>query len=144
MIVALRLWNLGSDADNTHILNRLHSEFSGEWTPIRGGSSQKLASKLILEWGERFDWPDESLPEADKNSPLFCYALRDHAGVLVDGSVVPCCLDSDGRLTLGNLYENELDEILSSPRAKAIFEGFSRRRAAESLCRKCGFAKRFK
>ena len=143
-IVALRLWNLGSDADNTSILNRLHSEFPEEWTPIRGGSSLRLAPKLFLEWGERFDWPDEAAPGNDEDSPLFCYALRDQAGILVDGTVVPCCLDADGKLALGNLYESELDEILSSPRAKAIYDGFTRHRAAEELCRKCGFAKRFK
>lgn len=143
-IVALRLWNLGSDADNTSILNRLRSEFPEEWTPIRGGSSLKLAPKLFLEWGERFDWPDEAASENDEDSPLFCYALRDQAGILVDGTVVPCCLDADGKLALGNLYESGLDEILASPRAKAIYDGFTRHRAAEELCRKCGFAKRFK
>jgi radical SAM protein with 4Fe4S-binding SPASM domain len=61
----------------------------------------------------------------------------------VDGTVVPCCLDADGKLSLGNLFEAELEDILSSPRAKTIFEGFSRRRAAEGFCRKCGFATRF-
>ena len=142
-IVALRLWNLGSDVDNSDILRRLHAEFSGIWTPVRGGSSEKLAPKLFLEWGERFDWPDEAIPERDENYELFCYALRDHAGILVDGTVVPCCLDADGNLSLGNLFESELEDILSSPRAKAIFEGFSHRRASESFCRKCGFAKRF-
>ena len=142
-IVALRLWNVGSNADNSDILCRLHAEFPGSWTPVRGGSSEKLAPKLFLEWGERFDWPDESFPENDADADLFCYALRDHAGVLVDGTVVPCCLDADGKLALGNLFKSELDEILASPRAKAITEGFSHRRAFESFCRKCGFAKRF-
>lgn len=142
-IIALRLWNLGTDSDNSEILNKLHSEFSGEWEKIRGGSSLKLAPKLFLEWGERFDWPDMSAPACSEDCDLFCYGLRDQIGVLVDGSVVPCCLDADGQLTLGNLFENDLDEILSSPRAKAIYDGFSRHRAAEELCRRCGYAKRF-
>ena len=142
-IIALRLWNLGTNADNSAILRRLHSEFTGEWKSIRGGISQKLAPKLFLEWGEHFDWPDESLPEADKNSAAFCYALRTHVGVLVDGTVVPCCLDADGKLALGNLHQSSFDEILSTQRAKAIYDGFSNRRAAESLCRKCGYARRF-
>lgn len=143
-IVALRLWNIGSDADNSQILDRLHREFPDEWVSVRGGGSQRLVSKIFLEWGERFDWPDENLPESDKDQPLFCHAIRDHVGVLVDGTVVACCLDADGKLTLGNLYESELDDIINSPRAKAIYDGFSRRRATESFCRKCGFAKRFK
>ncbi|MBQ8338411.1 MAG: SPASM domain-containing protein, partial [Oscillospiraceae bacterium] len=142
-IIALRLWNLGSEADNSQILNKLHSEFSGEWEKIRSGSSLKLAQKLFLEWGERFNWPDMSAPACSEDCDLFCYGLRDQIGVLVDGSVVPCCLDADGQLTLGNLFESGLDEILSSPRAKAIYDGFSRRRAVEELCRRCGYAKRF-
>jgi radical SAM protein with 4Fe4S-binding SPASM domain len=69
--------------------------------------------------------------------------LRDQIGVLCDGSVVPCCLDADGVITLGNLFDGELDDILASPRAKAIYDGFSRRCAVEELCRRCGYARRF-
>lgn len=142
-IVALRLWNLGSDADNSDILATLHEAFPGEWVPIRGGSGERMAHKIFLEWGERFEWPDAEAKESDEVAPAFCYALRDHVGVLVDGSVVPCCLDADGSITLGNLFDEDLEEIVSSPRAKAIYDGFSRRRAVEPLCRSCGFIKRF-
>ena len=142
-IVALRLWNLGTDADNSEIINTLRTHFPGEWEKIRGGSSLKLAPKLFLEWGEHFDWPDLAAEERPFDADAFCYGLRDHIGILVDGSVVPCCLDSDGILTLGNLFEKELDDILSSPRAMSIYDGFSHRKAAEELCRKCGYASRF-
>ena len=60
-----------------------------------------------------------------------------------DGTVVPCCLDADGNLALGNLFESDLESILSSERARNIYDGFTRRRACEELCRKCGYAKRF-
>ena len=63
--------------------------------------------------------------------------------MLVDGTVVPCCLDVDGNIPLGNLFCSELEDILSSPRARAMYDGFSKRRAVESLCRRCGYAKRF-
>ena len=142
-IVALRLWNLGSGADNSEILDRLRGAFPDEWRDIRGGSSQRLAERIFLEWGERFQWPDPALPECDPESDLFCYGLRDQIGILADGTVVPCCLDADANLALGNLFSSELDEILASPRARQIYDGFSRRRASESLCRKCGYAKRF-
>ena len=110
-IIALRLWNLGSDADNSEILDRLHRAFPDEWTQFRDGMSQKLAPKLFLEFGERFDWPDDALPDAPADTEVFCYALRTHVGILVDGSVVPCCLDSEGTLTLGNLHESEFAGI---------------------------------
>ena len=143
-IIALRLWNLGTDADNAPILERLHAEFPNEWVPVRGGSGQRLAHKLFLEWGEHFDWPDLSMPAIDENSPLFCYALRNHAAVLVDGNVVPCCLDADGIMTLGNLFHDDFATIIGCDRARNIYDGFTQRRGREELCRKCGFARRFK
>ena len=141
--VALRLWNLGSGADNSAVLAFLKKAFPDEWRDIRGGQSQRLAAHVFLEWGERFDWPDPSAPESAPNAEAFCYGLRDQIGVLVDGTVVPCCLDADANIPLGNLFSEELDAILTSPRAKAIYDGFSCRRAVEPLCRKCGYAKRF-
>ena len=80
----------------------------------------------------------------DTGERVFCYGLRDQIGVLCDGTVVPCCLDHEGDLALGNLFETELDAILDTPRAKAIYQGFQNKKAAEELCRKCGYARRFK
>ena len=74
---------------------------------------------------------------------VFCHGLRDQLGILCDGTVVPCCLDSDGNIPLGNIFTEELDTILQKPRAQAVYNGFSSRKAAEELCRKCGYAKRF-
>ena len=73
----------------------------------------------------------------------FCHGLRQQIAVLCDGTVVPCCLDSEGQLALGNLFSQPLEEILASPRARAIVDGFSRRTPSEALCRRCGYARRF-
>ena len=80
-----------------------------------------------------------------KGESVFCYGLRDQFGVLSDGSVVPCCLDHDGDITLGNILDTDasLEEILSSERAQKIKNGFTRRYASEELCRRCGYAQRF-
>ena len=142
-IVVLRLWNLGTDADNSDIISRLKQSFCEPWEKYRGGSNLKLEDKIFLEYGEHFDWPDSRTEPADEDAEVFCYALRNQVGVLVNGDVVPCCLDAEGALKLGNLFESELDDILASPRAKAIYDGFSRRRAVEPLCRTCGYVKRF-
>ena len=91
--------------------------------------------------GEILEKRQVSATEGD--SKIFCYGLRDQLGILCDGTVVPCCLDHDGDLALGNLLTQSMVEILVSPRAKAIYEGFSNREAAEELCRKCGYARRF-
>ena len=79
----------------------------------------------------------------DRGESCFCYGLRDQAGVLCDGTVVPCCMDHEGDIPLGNLFSQSLGEILASDRAQRIREGFSRRRATEPLCRTCGFARKF-
>jgi radical SAM protein with 4Fe4S-binding SPASM domain len=144
-IVALRLWNLkgAHEAENEGVLRALHAAFPTEWHPVRGGSSMRLCDKLFLEWGQEFAWPDPAAPATPPDAPAFCYALRDQVGVLCDGTVVPCCLDADGHLALGNLFETPLSEILASPRARAIYDGFTAHRAAEELCRRCGYARRF-
>lgn len=106
---------------------------------MRNGSFL-LRDHLYLERAGKFDWPDLS---ANESGTQFCYGLRDQLGVLVDGTVVPCCLDHEGDIPLGNLFTQPLTEILTSPRACTLREGFSRRKPAEELCRRCGFAARF-
>lgn len=142
---ALRLWNLdGADTHgrshlNGDILSALEAAFPPPWTEGRRGTT--LAPSVFLEWGETFDWPDLSAPE--DRPPTFCHGLRDQVGVLVDGTVVPCCLDHEGDIPLGNLFQNSLAEILDSLRARALYEGFSQGQAREALCQRCGFARRF-
>ena len=139
-IVVYRLWNQGGqDALNDQILEKLHEAFPQEWEQQRQGI--KIAERTFLEYGDKFDWPDLTAQEG--SSRVFCYGLRDQLGVLCDGTVVPCCLDHEGDLALGNAFSQELEEILHSPRAKRIYDGFSHRQAMEPLCRRCGYARRF-
>lgn len=142
--IAFRLWNLGGEGEdeNVGIIKKLKKEFPGEWKDVRNGFGKKLADYVYLEFAERFDWPDITLTKENENN-VFCYGLRDQIGILCDGTVVPCCLDADGNIPLGNLFETDLDSILNSKRAKSIYDGFSQRRAVEELCRKCGYAIRF-
>ncbi len=136
----LRLWNRGGlETLNPAIQERLEACFPLPWEKSRNG--WKLAERIWLDPGERFDWPDLDAP--DRGERCFCYGLRNQIGVLCDGTVVPCCLDHEGDIPLGNLFTQELDEILASPRARAIYEGFSQRRAVEELCRRCGYRTRF-
>ena len=141
MLISYRLWNNGgADARNDEIKAMLAQYFPGHWEQKRQGV--RIGDRIFLEHGDKFDWPD--LSADDSGEHVFCYGLRDQLGVLCDGTVVPCCLDHEGDLNLGNLFHQNLDEILTSERAKAIYEGFSRRKAAESLCRRCGYARRFR
>ena len=140
-LVVYRLWNQGgAEEKNQEILSAMKEHFPGQWEQKRQGI--RIAPNVYLEYGEKFDWPDLQAQEGTET--VFCYGLRDQLGVLCDGSVVPCCLDHEGDLTLGNLFTQEMEEILASPRAKAIYDGFSQKQAVEPLCRRCGYARRFK
>lgn len=140
VLVSYRLWNSGgADELNGQIQTTLKQYFPQDWVQERRGI--RIGNRVYLEHGDKFDWPD--LNAAEGNAQVFCYGLRDQVGVLCDGTVVPCCLDHEGDLALGNLFTQNLEEILENPRAKAIYEGFSNRNAAEPLCRRCGYARRF-
>lgn len=139
-VVALRLWNQGSDeGKNEFTLKCLKESIPGDWLDNPHGI--RIRNKLYLEWGERFEWPDEDVQiKGDKFS---CYGLKDHFGILSDGTVVPCCLDSDGIINLGNIFQQDISSILKSQRAVKMVEGFQRGEASEDLCKRCGFAQRF-
>ena len=140
IIAVMRLWNEGGENSlNQKILDEMHSFFSGEWKQIYSG--YKLRDRVFLEWGRKFDWPDvESMYVGDDHS---CYGLRDQVGVLSDGRVVPCCLDAEGAVTLGNIFESPLEQILSTPRALALKSSFEKKKVSEELCKHCGYAKRY-
>lgn len=143
VICALRLWNIGGeDARNGEILAFLADKLGEDPLahPQARSGSWKLREKLYLEQAERFDWPDLNAPERDTR---FCLGIREQIAVLVDGTVVPCCLDHEGDVPLGNLFDRELEEILAGDRAKKMYDGFSRGVCSEELCRRCGFATRF-
>lgn len=145
-IVVLRLWNQGGfDTRNERVQQLIASAVPREtWTQRYDG--WKLGEKLYIEYDQMFEWPDEGHAECGVDE-VFCYALRNQIGVLADGTVVPCCLDHEGAIALGNLFGQSLDEILDSPRAKAMYEGFAHHQATESLCRRCDYAavtKRFR
>lgn len=139
-LVVFRLWNNGgADQKNDQILQTMESFFPKPWKEERRGI--RIGDRVYLEYGDKFDWPD--LSAEDSGERVFCYGLRDQIGILCDGTVVPCCLDHEGDIALGNLHHQSIEEILSTQRAKAIFDGFSRRLASEELCRRCGYARRF-
>ena len=148
VLTILRLWTLDGHGqalggNNERTLEYLRARFpDGGDTPWRfSNRGARLRDKLHLEYGDRFEWPD--MAADNRGDMVFCYGLKDHFAILCDGRVVPCCLDREGAITLGNIFESSAEEILSSSRARAMREGFCRRRATEELCRRCGYARRF-
>ena len=140
-IIAYRLWNNGGENTmNESIKEYLYNIFTDEKTPTARGV--RLAKNIFIEDADVFGWPDMNAEETDTE---FCMALRDQIAILCDGTVVPCCLDAEGDIPLGNIFTSSLADILSSVRAKTLYDGFTNHNPSEALCRRCAFAaERFK
>ena len=140
VLTVLRLWNQGKDNGlNISTVDMIKERF-GEFDKISTRGA-RIRDKLHLEYGERFVWPD--ITADDGGDSVFCYGLKDHFGILCDGTVIPCCLDREGVIALGNIFDTPINDILLSPRAQLMRDGFQKRCATEELCRKCGYARRF-
>ncbi len=139
-VVVLRLWNNGGkNSLNDKILNTLENYFPKPWAEERNGT--RIGEKIYIQYGDKFDWP--TLESNDINEKVFCYGLRDQIGILSNGTVVPCCLDNNGEIKLGNIFEEDLEKILNSEKAQSIYNGFSNRTACEDLCKRCSFVRKF-
>ena len=151
IISALRLWNLSEDnninlskENNRYILRQIEDAFNLDYMieeKLGAKRGLKLAHNVYLNQAARFNWPD--INESEDSLCGFCYGLRDQVGILVDGTVIPCCLDGEGVINLGNIQHTNFKDIIESERANALYNGFSNRKVVEPLCQKCDYRKRF-
>ncbi len=150
LLCSIRLWNMDSEETkglntlNQKILELIESELEIQGSLLdilKEQNGCKVGNNIYVNMAEKFQWPDINIGEEQES--VFCYGLRDHIGILVDGTVVPCCLDSEGGIALGNIFEQPLSDILATNRARSIYDGFSNRLAVEELCKRCGYATRF-
>ncbi len=134
--VVLRLWNQGGrDRENEEVMRLIEQYAPKPWRERPDGF--RLSDNLYLEFDRKFQWPDAKKERVGEKAQLYCKALTKQIGILSDGSLVPCCLDHDGDVILGNLFRQSLEEILSSPRAVAMTEAFKHHAASERLCQNC-------
>ena len=97
----------------------------------------KIRNNIYLDKDNKFTWPDNK--KDNKKQYGTCLGTRNHIGILVDGTVIPCCLDSKGILKLGNIFENDLEKILNTNLFKNINNGFKNNKLTYNLCRNCIF-----
>lgn len=151
IIISYRLWNLQKEAitdvaarRNRETLEILEQEYQLDYLieeRVQPGKGLKIAKNIYLNQDHEFRWP--ALHEKADEGRGFCHALRTHAAILVDGTVVPCCLDGEGVIDLGNVNEQKFSDIMDGERANNLVDGFSKRQAVEELCKKCGFRQKF-
>ncbi len=108
--------------------------------------TKKLDNYTILpntyvDFNNSFQWPDVHDVENDTRGT--CHGAIDQLAILSNGTVVPCCLDYDGNVAFGNIFQTDLDTILQTEKYQKMVEGFRKHFLTESYCRKCTFRLRF-
>lgn len=148
LFINLRVWNLDEMMSERRFNDILFMKLSKNFNVDleldsiykERPRSIRLASKVLIHFDNYFEWP--SLKNKNYGHGT-CQGLQSHIAVLANGTVVPCCLDCDGIVELGDLHKNTLNEILGAQRAVNMLEGFKEGKAVEELCQKCSYKNRF-
>ena len=146
--INLRIWNLDEHMServfNFELFKRLSSSFdinlNLESIYLIDKKSIRLDYKVLLHFDNYFEWPSLNNQSYGHGT---CQGLSSHIGILASGEVVPCCLDSEGMMRLGNLHNQSLRDIIFGNRAKSMIDGFRDGICSEELCLKCSYKDRF-
>ncbi len=142
-IIIYRFWTMDDNQLNqksTKIVEKIISyyQLSPEFVEkVKSENHIKIRENLYIDKKNEFIWPN--IENKYLNDKGYCYALKDQLAILVDGTVVPCCLDSDGIILLGNIYQQTLEEIINSSRYQKMRQAFCNRKVVENLCQHCSF-----
>ena len=145
--IEFRLWNENKSehAQNTlnkNIIEKINNTFNSDITTETLQQHTSITNKIYISSADIFEWPINT-ENKEKNNIKFCYGLRSHFGILCDGTVVACCLDNEGKLALGNIFQTKITDILNTPRAQNIYKGFTDRNITEEFCKTCTYANKF-
>lgn len=140
----LRLWNLSKIKENRVILDYIEQYLELEEVIQEGAQGDKgikLKPFIYLSQSHEFQWP--SLEQEVIALDGSCLGLRQQLGILVDGTVVPCCLDQEGDIVLGHIEAETIATMIQKEKALNMIEGFKNRKLVEPLCQRCGYCQRF-
>ncbi|XPV83553.1 MAG: SPASM domain-containing protein [Halarcobacter sp.] len=147
--INLRIWNLDESKSakefNKEVFETANKRFGSnidlEKVYENKPKNIKIARMIFFNFDDYFFWPSLNNELVSKEG--FCYGLDSHFSVLSGGRVVPCCLDKDGIINLGNINEQDLTQILNSKKVLDIQKGFKNNILLEELCQKCEYRTRF-
>lgn len=146
-VIIYRLWTLQDgklDEKSTKIVEKIKNYYnlSSEIVEkLNTESNVKITSTIYVDKDNEFEWPNDT---NNNNYEGYCMALKTQIAILADGTVVPCCLDSNGKIPLGNIFEKSLEEIITSKKFQALKKSFQDRKPKEKLCLNCTYKNRFK
>jgi len=148
LYINYRLWNLQQNdqmrSENQDIIDHVCEFFQvpiNERIDVTSKKSKNITGRIYFHFDSRFEWPSLNNPlHGDKG---FCHALSQQLGIHADGTVVPCCLDKEAAIPLGNVLLQNFEEILNSQKLIKMRDGFKNHVLTEELCKKCSYIKRF-
>ena len=149
LYINYRIWDLHDPVSLTPTNARIRQAIEKEYgflldagsIDLRRKKSYRVANRLYLNLDSRFEWPSLAAPFRSETG--FCHGLSNHFGIHADGAVVPCCLDKEAVLKLGDVENQPIIDILAGQRATRIAQGFEQGKCVEDLCQRCDFIKRF-
>ena len=135
--LSLRIWGEYSPDVIKKELAYLENKLS---IPIEIEDKSRILPRVFLSLDKKFTWPDLNNPyNSDKGR---CEAVHQIA-ILSNGNVVPCCLDKDGIMNIGNIFNTKFSDIINSNRYIDMINGFKNGEITEDLCKHCTFLDRF-
>ena len=130
--ISFRLWT------NTKYTDKIIEFFENKFhLNIKKNENIKLAQNIYLNFGKEFIWPDNATKEI--NTDNTCYALTDQLAILSDGTITACCLDASGKINLGNIFSNSLEDVFNNKLFNEMLTGFKNKKRIHPLCKKCNF-----
>ena len=146
MFISYRIWDLKEyklNKKSTEIVNKIIEFYN--LSPVivdklYNDKNIKIASNTFVNKENIFTWPDVN---NDILVDGFCYGLKTHIAILSNGDIVPCCLDANGEIKLGNIFEDSLDDVLNGDIYKSLLKSFKDNKAIHPLCKSCNFKNRF-
>lgn len=133
--ITLRIWIKSKNSNK--IISYINERYHLDIKELIDNNKLKIAPNLIIDTFHEFIWPD--LNNNYYSEIGTCKGLIDHIGILSDGSIIPCCLDSRGVINLGNIFTDNIDDILKEERVKKMIIGFKNNYKCEELCKHCHF-----
>ena len=132
----LRLWTFKDQSINELLYDLIDND-----SISLSGKRIRVKKNLFIDLDQEFFWPNLSNPFISETGT--CHSGTLMLAILSNGEISPCCLDSDGTLSIGNIFNENLDDCLKKPRFINIVNGFRQRKCVEDLCQKCSYRIRF-
>ena len=107
---------------------------------IKENKNTEIIKNIYIDKDNEFIWPKIDTKKSEYGT---CLGTKTHIAILSNGNVTPCCLDTEGVINLGNIFDSNLDDIIHGELFQKINDGFKNNLVIADLCKSCTYRKRF-